>query len=105
MDHIYIIYQRNHISINNINIRNLENEKKIKFNSKNRKKKTFATNVKWEIFIFLKVRDSTVKTSIQNFFGEYNFKELNNINNGNNFFTSHVESFFILSNQPIIIYV
>ena len=69
------------------------------------KKKTFATNMKWEIFIFLKVRDSTVKTSIQNFFGEYNFKELNNINNGNNFFTSHVESFFILSNQPIIIYV
>ena len=49
---------------------------------------------------FLKVRNSTVKTSILYFFGDIDFKGLNNTDNITNKKSSHVESF---PNYPTII--
>lgn len=48
---------------------------------------------------FLKVRNSTVKTSILYFFGDIDFKGLNNTDNITNKKSSHVESFSKLSNH------
>ncbi len=95
--------QLNNISINNINILKLRNEKKrISSNSKNRKKgltldmdnnshvygsKSF--NNKDQLFKYLPSLDS------------FEFKDVNNINTKNKFCTSHVETFSIKGDYNI----
>ena len=95
--------QLNNISINNINILKFRNEKnRIKSNSKN-KKKGLTLDMEYNNHYF----GSKSFTNKDRFFkclpslDNIDFKDINNIQNKNNLFTSHVDSFSIKGDYNI----